>query len=82
MKCKHCKREIHVGCAGWSDWQGNFACTSIRHEPEQTETQRDLQLIRARQGWLAENSQNSDSTQAAAALYRTVIRLAERVGLE
>jgi len=90
MKCKHCSKEIYLrsgngswihceGQAGWPSW-GNEHCDNRVAEPEQTEAQRDLEFIRSavRRG----DSGVYPSFPIALALYQTVIRLAEKVGLE
>ena len=85
MKCKHCSEEIHAFKAdeefvfrtvihqpGWAHTKtGSCACHWA--EPEETEAQRDLEELRST---LAELP--GTGWPATQALYRTIIRLAEK----
>jgi len=86
MKCKNCGENLMAGGFpkwGWIHANGAEYCNFDVAEPvpELTPAGLDLDLIGKRLPAL-EQEEAEPSMRAAAALYRTVLRLAEKVGLE
>lgn len=83
MTCKNCGKDIHLGDGGtYVHDNGSNYCNFDMAEPirQLTPAEKDLDLIGKRLPALEEEQEWTG--RAAAALYRTVLRLAEKVGLE